>query len=104
MKHLLIVYHSKTGNTQSLAEAVIRGATDAEGRLAEAEQELETLKRIVSLKDDQIVCFAHQTSGVGGKQYQAPRSLDRFRFLNTTLDSEDSYIDEARDHPRAGRD
>ena len=30
MKHLLIVYHSKTGNTQSLAEAVIRGATDAE--------------------------------------------------------------------------
>ena len=30
MKHLLIVYHSKTGNTQSLAEAVLRGATDAE--------------------------------------------------------------------------
>ena len=30
MKHLLIVYHSKTGNTQALAEAVARGATDAE--------------------------------------------------------------------------
>ena len=30
MKHLLIVYHSKTGNTQALAEAVARGATDVE--------------------------------------------------------------------------
>ena len=30
MKHLLIVYHSKTGNTQALAKAVARGATDAE--------------------------------------------------------------------------
>lgn len=30
MKHLLIVYHSKTGNTKSLAAAVARGAMDAE--------------------------------------------------------------------------
>ncbi len=27
MKHLLIVYHSQTGNTHSMAEAVYRGAT-----------------------------------------------------------------------------
>jgi len=44
----------------------------------------------LGLKDDQILCFAHQAQGVGGKAYQVPRSLDRFRFLNTTLDSEDS--------------
>ena len=30
MKNLLIVYHSKTGNTQSLARAVHRGATSPE--------------------------------------------------------------------------
>lgn len=30
MPHLLIVYHSKTGNTASLAAAVRRGATDPE--------------------------------------------------------------------------
>ena len=30
MKHLLIVYHSKTGNTQSLTEAIVRGARNAE--------------------------------------------------------------------------
>lgn len=30
MKHLLIVFHSKTGNTQHLAEAVIRGANATE--------------------------------------------------------------------------
>ena len=30
MKHLLIVYHSKTGHTTQLAEAVYAGATDAE--------------------------------------------------------------------------
>ena len=30
MKHLLIVFHSKTGNTQHLAEAVIRGANSTE--------------------------------------------------------------------------
>ncbi len=30
MKHLLIVYHSKTGNTQKLAEAVLKGAQDKE--------------------------------------------------------------------------
>ena len=27
MKHLLIVFHSKTGNTAALADAVVRGAT-----------------------------------------------------------------------------
>ncbi len=30
MKHLLIVYHSKTGNTEQLAEAVLRGASHAD--------------------------------------------------------------------------
>lgn len=30
MKHLLIVYHSKTGNTEKLARAVYEGATDPE--------------------------------------------------------------------------
>ena len=30
MKHLLLVYHSKTGNTQKLAEAVQRGAEHPE--------------------------------------------------------------------------
>jgi len=44
----------------------------------------------LGLKDAQIMCFAHQAQAVGGKQYQSPRALDRFRFLNTTLDSEDS--------------
>ncbi len=29
-KHLLIVFHSKTGNTQAMAEAVYGGATDPE--------------------------------------------------------------------------
>ena len=28
MKHLLIVYHTQTGNTRRLAEAVLEGATD----------------------------------------------------------------------------
>jgi multimeric flavodoxin WrbA len=30
LKHLLIIYHSKTGNTQSLTEAIVRGARNAE--------------------------------------------------------------------------
>ena len=30
MKHLLIVFHSKTGNTRQLADAVIAGATSAD--------------------------------------------------------------------------
>ena len=30
MKHLLIVYHSKTGNTQLLTDAVVRGAMNCE--------------------------------------------------------------------------
>ena len=30
MKHLLIVYHSKTGNTQLLTDAVVRGAMNPE--------------------------------------------------------------------------
>lgn len=30
MKHLLIVYHSKTGNTQLLTNAVVRGAMNCE--------------------------------------------------------------------------
>ncbi|MDX1498084.1 MAG: NAD(P)H-dependent oxidoreductase [Salinisphaeraceae bacterium] len=30
MKHLLIVYHSKTGNTAQLAEAALAGASDPE--------------------------------------------------------------------------
>ena len=35
MKHLLIVFHSKTGNTQNLAEAVIRGANSTEASAVE---------------------------------------------------------------------
>jgi multimeric flavodoxin WrbA len=31
MKHLLIVYHSQTGRTQLMAEAVLRGARREEG-------------------------------------------------------------------------
>ena len=42
------------------------------------------------LKPDQHLLFAHQQSAVGKRSsYQAPRSLDRLRFLNSTLDSED---------------
>jgi len=35
MKHLLIVYHSKTGHTQSMADAVLRGANSED--IAEVE-------------------------------------------------------------------
>jgi Rab-like protein 5 len=41
------------------------------------------------LGEGQIMVFAHQ-SQVGGATYQPPRSFDRMRFLNTTLDSDDS--------------
>jgi len=35
MKHLLVVYHSKTGNTHQLAQAVVRGAGRAEAETVE---------------------------------------------------------------------
>ena len=45
----------------------------------------------LGLKDSQVLLFAHQPQTAGGRStYQAPRVLDRFRFLNTTLDNEDS--------------
>ena len=42
------------------------------------------------LKDAQVLVFAHTASSGGRSTYQAPRSLDKFKFLNTTLDSEDT--------------
>lgn len=44
----------------------------------------------LGLKDQQVLLFAHQPNAPPGRStYQAPHSMDRFRFLNTTLDSED---------------
>jgi len=43
----------------------------------------------LNLPDSQILILAHQARAVGGRQYQAPRALSRFAFLNTTLDSDD---------------
>ena len=44
----------------------------------------------LGLKDQQVLLFAHQgQSGGGRSSYQAPHSMDRFRFLNTNLESED---------------
>ena len=38
-----------------------------------------------------MLLFAHQALATGGRStYQAPRALDRFRFLNTTLDNEEA--------------
>lgn len=43
----------------------------------------------LGLSDSQILLFAHQAGQVGGSAYQAPRALDKFRFVNTTLDSDE---------------
>ena len=43
----------------------------------------------LGLKDAQVLIFAHTTSTGGRSTYQAPRALDKFEYLNTTLDSED---------------
>jgi hypothetical protein len=43
----------------------------------------------LGLKDAQIMIFAHTASTGGRSTYQAPRALDKFTFLNTTLDNED---------------
>ena len=43
----------------------------------------------LGLKDGAIMVFAHSASG-SRSTYQAPRTLDKFTFLNTTLDNEDS--------------
>lgn len=38
-----------------------------------------------------MLLFAHQAQSAGGpRAYQAPRALDRFKFLNTTLDSQEA--------------
>ena len=44
----------------------------------------------LGLKDAQIMLCAHQASAVGKQGYQAPRALDKFRFVNSTLDSDES--------------
>ena len=60
----------------------------------EQEKDIETwYKSFVArlgLKDEQVLLFAHQAQATSRSAYQAPRNLDRFRFLNTTLDSEES--------------
>ena len=43
----------------------------------------------LGLKEAQILLFAHTASTGGRTTYQAPRALDKFKFLNTTLDNED---------------
>ena len=44
----------------------------------------------LGLKEQQLLLFAHTGGGGGGRSnFQAPRSLDKFKFLNTTLDNED---------------
>jgi len=45
----------------------------------------------LNLKDSQVLLFAHQGGAASFRQYQAPRALDKFAFLNTTLDSEDQH-------------
>lgn len=49
----------------ALGEAGALPGTEPESRLAEAEQELETLKRIVSLKDDQIAALQNALAEAG---------------------------------------
>lgn len=60
--------------------------------IKEQEKDIElwykTYTASLGLKQSQVLLFAHQQSG-GRSTYQAPRALDGFRFLNTTLDSED---------------
>ena len=53
MKHLLIVYHSKTGNTERLAQAVIEGARD------EAVQGVEVRVRLARQADAEDLLWAH---------------------------------------------
>ena len=53
MKHLLIVYHSKTGNTARLAEAVIEGAKD------EAVQGVEVRVRLARQAGAEDLLWAH---------------------------------------------
>ena len=53
MKHLLIVYHSKTGNTERLARAVIEGARD------EAVQGVEVRVRLARQADAEDLLWAH---------------------------------------------
>lgn len=43
----------------------------------------------LGLKDSQVLLFAHQGGAASFRQYQAPRALDHFSFLNATLDSEE---------------
>lgn len=65
-------------------------------QVREQEKDIDTwYKSFVSrlgLKEQQILLFAHQREAASRNNYQAPRGLDRFRFLNTTLDSEDSTV------------
>jgi len=45
----------------------------------------------LGLSDSQVILFAHQAqAGNVRSTYQAPRALDRFTFLNTTLDHDDT--------------
>jgi len=43
----------------------------------------------LKLKPEQVCLYAHQHDAVGSKQWQAPRALERFAFVNSTLDSEE---------------
>ena len=61
--------------------------------IKEQEKEIELWNKSyvtrLGLKDTQVCIFAHTAASVGRSTYQAPRALDKYRFLNTTLDSED---------------
>lgn len=49
--------------------------------------------RQLGLSDAQVILFAHQAqAGNVRSSYQAPRALDRFTFLNTTLDNDDTAM------------
>jgi len=43
----------------------------------------------LGLKEGQVLLLAHTAAGNGRTTYQAPRTLDKFKFMNSTLDSED---------------
>eukprot|EP00322_Chrysochromulina_rotalis_P031869 CAMPEP_0115845244 /NCGR_PEP_ID=MMETSP0287-20121206/9253_1 /TAXON_ID=412157 /ORGANISM="Chrysochromulina rotalis, Strain UIO044" /LENGTH=183 /DNA_ID=CAMNT_0003299013 /DNA_START=147 /DNA_END=698 /DNA_ORIENTATION=- len=63
--------------------------------IKEQERDIElwykTFTSRLGLKDSQVLLFAHQGGTASFRQYQAPRALDRFSFLNTTLDSEEQH-------------
>ena len=82
---------------ESCWPAILRDATGVvlvyDPTIKEQEKDIELwYKSYVNrlhLKDAQVLVFAHTASSGGRSTYQAPRALDKFKFMNTTLDNED---------------